>query len=189
MEKLLRLGKPMQCVMGKIQSNRRSSMNHSIHRNCSSLANEVKESATHEEIIQENYYQQSFRYHHLNGSIETSMVSILDKLDIQQTLHVRNNKHQFQKFKQYRKLKTQLSQNNFYLNHLFDHYEYYESKSNYLKQQIDAIEDEIDKQVEQDPYSENLQEKVINIMEKIDFESIEQHMLKIDVSLKLKVLF
>ena len=67
------------------------------------------------------------------------------------------------------------------------HYEFYESKSEYLKKQIAIIQDEIDKQIEKTTDSQDIDQEIQDILKRIDLVNIEIEMLKIDVSLKLKV--
>ena len=189
MEHLLRLRpvKSAQTLINKTHSNLMVPIKNSIRRTSESMQLQEKKQISWEDIIMEDYYQQSVRYHHLNGSIETSKMTKLDLLDFEQTVEIRNNQDKIEKAKKYSKLYKALCNHNFYLNELFQNYEFYESKSEYLKEQIVFIENEIDKQIEKNTDSLDIDQEIENILKRIDLVGIEREMLKTDVSLKLKV--
>ena len=191
MAQLTRALRPLrsaQSMMNKSQSNLYPAKS-SMRRNSESMQVEPtkKMECGWDDVIKDNYYKQSFRYHHLNGSHQTSNISHLDLLDIQQTIQIRNNQEKIKKAKQYRKLHIKLCNHNFYLNELFENYQFYESKSEYLKQQIAVIQAQIDKKIQNDTNLQNIDQQIEEIVNSIDLNCIEREMMKVDISLKLKV--
>eukprot|EP00483_Globobulimina_turgida_P005655 UN05665 len=105
-------------------------------------------------------------------------LSKLDQLDYEGTQYVRNNKEQYTNIKKRRKMKTELCNKNVYINQLFEHYEYYESKSEILKQQIKHIEFTIIEQVDSDA-------SIDALLDIFDLQIIRKEMLCCDIALKL----
>eukprot|EP00483_Globobulimina_turgida_P005509 UN05519 len=136
-------------------------------------------------IIEEDYYEQSDRFQILFGKSDQQaldermkQLSKLHQLDYEGTQYVRNNKQQYTNMKKRRKMKTELCNKNVYINQLFEHYEYYESKSEILKQQIKHIEFTISVQVDPDA-------SVDTLLDIFDLQIIRKEMLCCDIALKL----
>eukprot|EP00483_Globobulimina_turgida_P008574 UN08592 len=125
----------------------------------------------HSAIIAEDYYKQSNRFD-FDRIDKSDQLSVLDQIDYDSTVRDRNNMQQYSERKKIRKRKTELRNKNVYINQLFEHREYYESKSQILKQQIKCIND----------YIEQFE---LNSLD-FDLEIIRKEMLRFDVSLKLK---
>merc|ERR1712228_455464 len=126
-----------------------------------------------------------FRFsHYVNGSTNLNQWSNLDRIDFEQSLLIPENEAKNQKIRQRNKLKSEICQTEFYIDQLFKHCEYYESKDEYLKIQIAEIEIFID--TELDCQNGDILQQTKQILERIDLKKIKQHMLKIDITLKLK---
>ena len=141
-----------------------------------------------DDLLQSDYYQKSFRFsHYVNGTTNINEWSNLDRIDFEQSLLIPENEAKIQKIRRRNKLKSEVCQNEFYIDQLFKHCEYYESKDEYLKAQIVEIETYIDTELECHSDSLIFLQLTQRILEQIDLKKLKQHLLKVDITLKLRV--
>lgn len=137
-------------------------------------------------LLQSAYYQKSFRFsHYVNGTTNLDEWSNLDRIDFEQSLLIPENEARIQKIRQRNKLKSETCQNEFYIDQLFKHCEYYEAKDEYLKQLIAQIDNDIDAELA--CQSPDILQQTKQILLRIDVKKLKQHMLAIDITLKLRV--